>query len=153
MLYINTSPLVATQPTDQNYCEGDVASFSVTANGSFRTYQLQIDDGSGFVDVTDGGVYSGATTATLSLAGIPLSYDGYQYQVVISGSNNCSSTVTSIGGTCRRLMKTQIHLSSPQPSVDQYVCPGDVAVFTVAASGTGLTYQWQQDAGSGFVIL
>jgi hypothetical protein len=149
VLYINTSPLVATQPTDQNYCEGDVASFSVTANGSFLTYQWQVDDGSGFVDVTDGGVYSGATTATLSLAGIPLSYDGYQYQVVISGSNNCSSTVTSVVVT---LNEDPNPFISSQP-VDQYVCPGDVAVFTVAASGTGLTYQWQQDAGSGFVIL
>jgi hypothetical protein len=149
VLYINTSPLVATQPTDQNYCVGDVASFSVTANGSFLTYQWQVDDGSGFVDVTDGGVYSGATTATLSLTGIPLSYDGYQYQVVISGSNNCSSTVTSVVVT---LNEDPNPFISSQP-VDQYVCLGDVAVFDVTASGTGLTYQWQEDSGSGFVIL
>ncbi|MCG3167509.1 MAG: hypothetical protein POELPBGB_03301 [Bacteroidia bacterium] len=149
VLYINTSPLVATQPTDQNYCEGDIASFSVTANGSFLTYQWQVNDGNGFVDVTDGGVYSGATTATLSLSGIPLSYDGYQYQVVISGSNNCSSTVTSAVVT---LNEDPNPFISSQP-VDQYVCLGDIAVFDVTASGTGLTYQWQEDSGGGFVIL
>ncbi|MGE3823139.1 MAG: hypothetical protein AB7G44_02865, partial [Bacteroidia bacterium] len=149
VLYINTSPLVATQPTDQNYCEGDVASFSVTANGSFLTYQWQVNDGSGFVDVTDGGVYSGATTATLSLTGIPLGYDGYQYQVIISGSNNCSSSVTSVTVT---LNEDPNPFISSQP-VDQYVCLGDVAVFGVTASGTGLTYQWQEDSGGGFVIL
>ena len=149
VLYINTSPLVATEPTDQNYCEGDVASFSVTANGSFLTYQWQVDDGSGFVDLVDGGVYSGATTATLSLTGIPLSYDGYQYQVIVSGSNNCSSSVTSVVVT---LNEDPNPFISSQP-VDQFVCLGDVAVFSVSASGTGLTYQWQEDSGSGFVIL
>ncbi len=149
VLYINTSPLVATQPTDQNYCVGDVASFSVTANGSFLTYQWQVDDGTGFVDVVDGGVYSGATTASLSLTGIPISYDGYQYQVVISGSNNCSSSVTSAVVT---LNEDPNPFISSQP-VDQFVCLGDVAVFDVNATGTGLTYQWQEDSGSGFVIL
>lgn len=149
VLYINTSPIVATQPTDQNYCEGDVASFSVTANGSFLTYQWQVDDGTGFVDVVDGGVYSGATSATLSLTGIPLSYDGYQYQVIVSGSNNCSSSVTSVVVT---LNEDPNPFISSQP-VDQYVCLGDVALFDVTASGTGLTYQWQEDSGSGFVIL
>jgi len=33
------------------------------------------------------------------------------------------------------------------------VCEGTGTTFTVASTGTGVTYQWQEDSGSGFVNL
>src|SRR5665213_539244 len=33
------------------------------------------------------------------------------------------------------------------------VCVGANAIFSIMANGTGLTYQWQADAGSGFTNL
>ena len=53
------------------------------------TYEWQesTDGGTIWNTITDGGaspVYSGATTDALTLAGVPVSYDGYMYRVILS---------------------------------------------------------------------
>ncbi|MFN4199200.1 MAG: hypothetical protein ACK4FS_09265, partial [Flavobacterium sp.] len=54
-------------------------SFEVTAVNA-TGYQWQVDTGSGFVNVTNGGVYSGATSSTLTLNNLPKTFDGYEYR-------------------------------------------------------------------------
>lgn len=39
--------------------------------------------------MTNGGIYSGATTATLSLANVSADYNGYQYRALVTGG--CSA--------------------------------------------------------------
>jgi hypothetical protein len=50
------------------------------------TYQWQVDNGAGFTNLTDGGVYSGTGTVTLSLANTPTSFYGYQYRCQVNGT-------------------------------------------------------------------
>ncbi len=66
-LTIHNSISIDVQPPPQLICEGDNATFSVTASGYNLSYQWQEDNGSGFADITDGGVYSRATTPVLTL--------------------------------------------------------------------------------------
>ena len=85
----NPSPIINTQPTNAQVNIGNQAVFSVSANGV--TYQWQVNSGSGFQDITNGGQFSGATTNTLTVSNTSMSNNTNQYQCVVT-SNNCSST-------------------------------------------------------------
>ncbi|MES2588340.1 MAG: GEVED domain-containing protein [Bacteroidota bacterium] len=84
---------VTTQPTGGSMCEGGSIAFTGAATGTFpKTYQWQVDDGSGFVNVTNTGVYSNATTGTLNLTSATSAYYDYDYRLNIT--NGCG-TVSS----------------------------------------------------------
>lgn len=90
---INSSPAISVQPSNTSVAPGGNIVFSVTASGDGLTYQWQEDQGSGFANISDGGIYSGATTATLSLTGVLATMDTWQYQCIVSGT--CSPAITS----------------------------------------------------------
>ncbi|MCG8388238.1 MAG: hypothetical protein MJA30_22000, partial [Cytophagales bacterium] len=100
-----------------------------------------------FVNVVDGGVYSGATSPILTLTGVPSSFNTYTYRVVVSGA--CTPSTTSTAGT---LTVNTLPVVTSDPS-DVTQCEGTSTSFTVTATGTSLTYQWQEDAGVGFTNL
>jgi hypothetical protein len=141
LLTVNTAPAITTQPLATTVCAGDAASFSVTATGSSLTYQWQENTGSGFVDI------SGATASTYSIMSPSASMNGYQYRVVVSGA--CLPPVTSVAAVLT--VNTAPSISSQPASVT--TPEGTDATFTVTAAGTGISYQWQEDAGSGFVNI
>jgi hypothetical protein len=147
IVHINGAPLITQDPSDMNYCVGDNATFTVSATGTGLTYQWQVNNGSGWVDLVNGINYSGANSASLNIIAAPLSFDGNLYRVIVSGSINCSGSATSNEAVFNEDPNPFI---SSQP-VDQYVCTGDNAIFSITASGNGLTYQWQENTGSGFV--
>ena len=146
-LTVQTSPSVSVDPSDVTTCESSNTSFSVTAAGSALTFQWQEDAGSGFADITNGGIYSGATTSTLSLTGVSLGMDGYDYRVVVDNST-CSPDISGDA-----TLTVQITPAVTNDPVNDTICENTATGFTVSATGTALTYQWQQDAGSGFVNL
>jgi surface protein len=86
---------VTTQPTSQSITYGADARFTVAATGDNLTYKWQENSGSGFVDIVDGGVYSNATTATLTIIKPTAAMSNNQYRVVISAGPG--ATVTSDG--------------------------------------------------------
>ena len=96
---------ITTQPTDTAVSITDVATFTVVpqvqGTGLDPAYQWQVDDGSGsFSDVTDGGIYSGATTATLSITNPLSDKNGYKYRCVVSPvANVCLPSQTSASAT------------------------------------------------------
>jgi len=78
-------PHITTQPADVQICTGSNAAFSVAATGQpSLSYQWQVDAGSGFANISNGGVYSGATTNALAITGANCSMDGYDYRCVIT---------------------------------------------------------------------
>ena len=88
---------IGTQPVAASVTAPAAAQFVVAASttpaGGTLAYQWQEDSGSGFGDITDGGIYSGATTDTLDLSD-STGLDGYEYRVVVSNSG-ASTSVTS----------------------------------------------------------
>jgi len=70
-----------------------VVAASTTPAGGTLTFQWQEDQGSGFVNLADAGVYSGSTTSTLDISD-STGLDTYQYRVVISNTG-ASADVTS----------------------------------------------------------
>ena len=80
-------PQINTQPVDKLIPENTGTSFSVSAIASGIHYQWQIstDDGGLWTDLSNGGIYSGATSATLSISNTSLAMSGYWYRCVVSG--------------------------------------------------------------------
>ncbi|MEI7595239.1 MAG: PKD domain-containing protein [Bacteroidota bacterium] len=88
-----TQPVISSQPSAQTKCNGEAASFSVTATGG-NGYQWQVstDNGATWTNVT-GAIYSGATTSTLAISAVISSMNTYKYRCVISESvGSCPNT-------------------------------------------------------------
>ncbi len=66
-------------------CPGGNTSF--TSNLTASTYQWQVNDGNGFVNITNNSNYSNATTATLTIANAPAAWYGYIYRCFVNGAN------------------------------------------------------------------
>ena len=83
-----TAPQIQTQPAAVASAVGGTVSFSVAATGAptpaIFQWQRRPVDGSGFVVITDGAPYSGASTATLSVAGVTSAMNGDQFRVLVS---------------------------------------------------------------------
>ncbi|MFL5728273.1 MAG: PKD domain-containing protein [Cytophagaceae bacterium] len=143
-LTVSSAPAIIQPPAPQTVCPGANTSFLVTASGAGLTYQWQEDPNTGvFANVANGGVYGGATTNALALTGVPATMDNYKYRVVVTGT--CAPAVTSASATLRVNAPPAI---TTQP-LDKAICGGSSITFTVAATGAGLTYQWQEDPNTG----
>ncbi len=79
-------PEIEVQPEPTTVDEGDDAEFSVvgTVIGGPIYYQWQVDDGGGWDNISDGGIYSGATTDTLTVTAPDYTLSGYLYRCVVS---------------------------------------------------------------------
>jgi hypothetical protein len=132
-LTISAVPSITTQPSSIASCIGGNASFTVAATGTSLTYQWRKNG----TNITNGGSISGATTTTLTITGVVAS-DAANYTCVVSGT--CTPAVTS---NVAALSITSSPTITSQPS-NQLLCSGTNATFTVVASGSGLSYQWQK---------
>lgn len=139
-----TPPILSTQPTDRSATTGASVPLSVVAGGPPSTfgyfyYQWQRQAvGSGpWSDVSNGGAYSGATTATLRVLGaIAMSGDKFRCLVSNTAGVVTSNEVTLTVGTSPSIT------TQPAPVT---VAAGHDASLTVVATGTApLAYQWSR---------
>jgi hypothetical protein len=135
-LTVNAAAAITTAPTAQTVCNGSTASFSVVATGSNLGYQWQMSTtgiGGTYSNVSTGGTAASYTTPVT----IPAN-NGTYYRVVVT-SAPCAPAVTSVPVL---LTVNTVAVIGTQPTA-QSACIPQTATFTVAATGTGLTYQWQ----------
>ncbi|OFV92099.1 MAG: hypothetical protein A3H95_05125 [Acidobacteria bacterium RIFCSPLOWO2_02_FULL_64_15] len=148
-LTITVAPAITSNPTNLTIAAGANGSFTAAANGSpAPTFQWQLssDGGAAFVNAVNSAVYSGATTATLTITAAPAALDGNRYRAV---ATNSTGTATSTAAT---LTVTLAPAITTQPA-DQAVAQGANGTFTVVATGNPApTYQWQLsvDGGASF---
>jgi hypothetical protein len=145
LLTVNTIPEIINQPKDSTICEGENASFIVNATGTNLTYKWRVKTGTApFADVTNGGIYSNATTDTLSLTGVPYSMNNSIFVVVVSG--DCGTPVYS-NYVILRVNRPPI--AGVQPK-DASVCDGSGPVYFYA-NGTGMidSLRWQVSTDNG----
>lgn len=144
-LTVQTAPSITAQPQNAIECVGNNATFNVTATGTGLTYQWQ--------ESTDAGVtftnIASATNASYTLTNVQLSNDNNRFRVIVSGT--CPSAVTSNAATLQ--VGTGATINTQPSSVT--TCVGNNASFTVGATGSSLTYQWQvsTDAGVTFTNI
>lgn len=136
-VYMGASgPTITAQPVARNICSGTSTTFSVTASGSGTlSYQWQKNS----ANLANGGHYSGATTATLTVSSAD-SNDVANYRCVVTDSNG-STTSNQAGLTLKSATAITTH------PTNKSVAAGGSTTFTVAATGSGtLSYQWQKNS-------
>jgi hypothetical protein len=110
---ISLDPIITAQPVNASVEARESVGFSVAAIGNLLSYQWQVDTsgtGSSFADISDGGVYSGATSANLSISGAMSSMNKYQYRCIITGEGGYSTTSNSASLTVSGEEPTDITL-------------------------------------------
>ena len=85
-LQITASPVNASVPS------GATATFSVTSNSPTATYQWQMDGGTGYVNLTNAGSFSGVTTNTLTVTNPPYTLNNNNFRVIVTGDLICKDT-------------------------------------------------------------
>jgi len=92
--YIDPTPIIINdQPQDLLVCENEQAVFTVDTNAGV-TYQWQVstDGGNTFTNVTDGPVYTGVTTPTLTVTDLSFTMNGNRFRVLLNRVGNiCGS--------------------------------------------------------------
>ncbi len=150
-----SAPTVAIQPSNATVTSGNSTSFTAAPNGNSAQsvqWQVSTNGGATFTNVTNGGVYSGATTLTLSISSTT-GLNGNLYRAVFSNSAGTATStaatlsLTASGGQSYPKVTTQ-------PATATSVNASGNTTITAAASGntTGsgnLTVQWYVSTNSG----
>jgi subtilisin-like proprotein convertase family protein len=76
------------QPSSSSIACGGNATFTATASGSLPTFtwEVRTSPTGTWTNVTNGGIYSGATTNVLTLSNVPGTMTGYQYRALMTGA-------------------------------------------------------------------
>ncbi len=129
-------PVVSSQPTVQNICAGDDATFSANASDVVST-KWQRFNGTTWSDISAnldaGTLYSGFTTTTLTLTGSTTALNSYQYRAVFT---NPGGSVNSNDATLTVNASPTVSISGPTSACGS---------ITLTATG-GISYVW--DGGS-----
>lgn len=88
---------VLTSPISTTTCESGNAMFGISATGASLTYQWQVNSGSGYVNLGNGGIYSGVLTNNLTISAATTAQNGYLYRCLVK-SGTCAA-ISSTGAT------------------------------------------------------
>ncbi len=141
-----SAPVITSNPSNQTVMAGANVSFTASASGTpTPTVQWQVssDDGKTFSSIR------GATSTTLTLNGVTVAMNGYEYQAVFT---NSAGSAASSAATLTVNAPPSI---TGNPS-NQSVTAGANVSFTALASGNPTpTVQWQisTDGGTTFTNI
>jgi formylglycine-generating enzyme required for sulfatase activity len=124
-------PAITTQPASLSVVAGDTATFTIAATGDSLSYQWQKND----TNIT------GATSAVYIIPATTPADSGNSYKCIVWNSTDTLTSNTAILTVNMNIIAPVI---TTQP-ISQSVIEGDTATFTIAATGTSLSYQWQKN--------
>ena len=135
---------ITSDPDNASVEVGQTANFSVGSSGTARTHQWQYspDTGTSWFDVFNG---TGGMTASYTTEQLTTAENNYQYRCIVSVACD-SSSVTSAVATVTVNCNTAAITSDP---VSTAVDAGQTANFSVTATGSSPTYQWEVSTDSG----
>ena len=140
--------LNAALPVNQTVCTDKVATFAVaiTAGTGPHSYQWQVSTNAGntYTNVSNGGVYSGATSATLTITAPPVTMSGYLYRCVVTGAAPCAP-VTSFQRELRVNPLPVVIISANPTSL----FPGLTTTITSSVTpNAASTYTWTRNGAT-----
>jgi subtilisin-like proprotein convertase family protein len=137
---LNDSVKIVTQPVNTGICVNGAGSFTAGATGTGLTYQWQVrtPSGTAFTNIANGGVYSGATSAALTITAPPASMTGNDYVCVVSGISPCGGKTTSLSRLTVNLLPTVTISSTPYTKL----FPGLRTTLTSTSAPAAANYAW-----------
>ena len=135
---------ITNQPIPTTVCSGQGTSFSLTASGTGLIYQWQVNSGFGsFTNLNNGSQYAGVNTSNLLVNFTSANMNGYVYRCKI--------------GTCLFTDSVNLEVNgepiTAQVLSQQLFCDGGNTNFNATVVGAGISYQWEEDNGSGFTAI
>lgn len=144
-LNVVTSPVVSAQPSNKTICAGSNTSFSVTATSPYTIvykWEASINNGPWFY-LGNNTTYSGVSTPTLTVTNAQPTNNNTRYRCELF--TGCVPATTS---NAALLTVNSEPIINTQP-VSRNLCEGDNVNFSVATSGNGLSYIWQESTNNG----
>lgn len=130
-------PTYNLQPVSTTATFGTATTFPVTVNSELSvTYQWQVSTNAGlsWSNLSNAGVYTGVTTATLAISNVT-TVNGFQYRVT---ATNSQGATTSQAAT---LTVTDPAITA-QPANATVTAPADQNFAVIAVGTSTLEYQW-----------
>jgi subtilisin-like proprotein convertase family protein len=140
---VNNPVQIIAQPVNAVVCTDKSTSFrvGVSATTTSPTYQWQVSTQGGnantFTPITNGGVYSGATTAVLTITAPPVSLSGYRYRCMVSGASPCGKDSTQHMGLTVNPLPVITLDGAPRK-----ILPGVRARLFATVTPAAATYTW-----------
>ncbi|WP_262494176.1 MopE-related protein, partial [Flavobacterium caeni] len=133
------------QPDNVTICDAGAgaAQFSITASPDVTDYLWYEDQGGdNWLPLSDVGMYSGTTTATLSLSGVTLANTGWRYKVQVTGIGFAESNPATL------TVVESASIVTP-PSAQSVCYTGGSAVFSVVTGGGVASHTWEYSSNGG----
>ncbi len=143
--------IVSGNPISQSVVTGSTTIFSVMATGAIASFQWRVstDGGDTFTDLVDDAVYSGTSTATLTISNTPSELNESLFDVVIAALSPCATFISESAA----LTVGDVGISLDPVAVTLCSSGAGIAIFDVTAVGTVNSYSWEEDQGLGFFPL
>lgn len=140
-------------PANATGCIGSNVSFVIqSTTATSPSYQWEVNQGSGWSSLTDGGIYSGVTASSLLISGTSSGMNGYTYRCKVTDNSSCSKYSYSA------TLKVNPVTISPSLTIsetsgllnnDGIICQG--SSVTLTASG-GTDYLWSTGETTASVV-
>ena len=138
-------------PANLTICDGSTGTFTGAGinSGAVGTlsYLWQQNSGSGWVDLTDTGIYSGTNSTTVTINPADVSMDGWLYRMKIF-TGTCSDTVFTNAAVLN--IEGPLDITIHPETVSN--CAGNEVFFSYEYTNPGggiVTFQWQQSLNGG----
>jgi len=141
-----SAPAITGHPSGSTICQGGNTTFSVTATGA-TTYQWQVstNNGMSFENLNNDGLYSGVSTATLTITEATVSLNNNLYRCIASGAVTPAATSNNA-----RLTVLQLPTAAAQPE-NAVICSGSETSITLSADLQGTSFTWTHSVTEGSV--
>ncbi len=123
--YAIAAPIELNTPfEDVAFCEASTSTITIDSTADAFQWELSTDGGTNWTTLTDTPPYSNVTTANLTITGLDLAWDGYQYRVQLQRTGN------SCGDVSNAISLTVEPLPTPIAVVELQQCDDDTDGFS-----------------------
>lgn len=137
---LGQKPIITQQPANTSTCDGGTISFSVLSNAIHYQWK-ESKDGIVFNNLTDGYLYSGTSTSTLTISGINSLYNNYSYVCIVKDATGAFSDSTTPAVVSISPLSSPIH-----DSID--ICDGtSTTLFATPTLVPAYNYEWKVPPG------
>jgi PKD repeat protein len=140
---ISRNVVIQSQPTARLICTGRTTNLSVSSTGSNLIYRWEINrnDGTGFVPLNQEPPYSGVATATLTISDVSENMIPFIYRCYVA--NDCNLSRFDVSDTVTLIIRP-----APVPVFTPSVMANSNTVSFLNGSSNSLTYRWDFGDGS-----